>query len=400
MINEILIDPINQNKLYAGARPQGMLKSVDGGKTWFPARIGLKNTSIYPLAMDPSDSRNLYLGTFGGGIYKSEDGGEKWTEVNDGIDNTNIHALAIDPANPMRIIAGTSTGEIFQSDNGGAHWMPFSLGLPNLNGEVIVTLRFDENRHSRLYLAEGPLYVSDEKGPWKLVGEKLVGETLTDFEIDPAGRLFYAGTLKHGLLSSRDEGKSWVSAASLFDKTWIQKIVLSPANPEHLYVSVLGKGLFKSIDRAKNWIKLTGGLPQNDDVMSLKIDPKEPNRLYAGTHNLGIYMSSDGGTTWSAPIVKQEPIAKIIESLFTTDSIIDMKVTVPSSFNKCSKCHGWTDPILSQKKTYWRVSPNHRDWRETVKRMSPGAGLTQEEEKEIILFLDHFGRTHPPRTTD
>ncbi|MBI3812050.1 MAG: hypothetical protein HY283_07585 [Nitrospirae bacterium] len=399
MINQIVIDPKNPDLLYAAARPQGALKSIDRGKTWMPARTGLKNTSTYPLAIDPSNPQILYLGTFGGGVYKSHDGGKTWAEMNEGLGNTNVHALAVDPARPDRIVVGTSTGNLFQSKDGGAHWMPFNQELPSMPGEVFVTLRFDEEHPSRLYLGQEKLYLRDADDSWKLFGEGLQGETVTAFEMDPVGHLIYAGTMKNGLFTSRDGGKTWAQTTPLFGKQWIQTIVLNRAKPGHLYASVIVKGLFKSADQGKTWIKLEGGLPPGDDVLSLAIDPKDPNRLYAGTHNQGIFLSSDEGITWSAPVIKQEPVAAIINSLFSSESNpggehpLPGAPTVPGVFNKCSRCHGWTDPVLSQKKTYWRVPPNRRDWRATVKRMSPGAGLTPEEEETVISFLNGYSRT-------
>jgi len=397
MINQIVIDPKNPDLLYAAARPQGVLKSVDRGKTWTPARTGLKNTSTYPLAINPLNPQILYLGTFGGGVYKSLDGGGTWTEMNEGLGNTNIHALAVDPAHPDRIVVGTSTGDLFQSEDGGAHWLPFNQGLPSMPGEVFVTLRFDEDHPSRLYLVQEKLYLRDAADAWKLTGEGLQDETVTAFEIDPVGHLIYAGTMKNGLFASRDGGKTWAPTAPLFGKQWIQKIVLNRAKPGHLFVSVLGKGFFKSTDQGKTWIKLEGGLP-GDDVLSLAIDPKDSNRLYAGAHNQGIFLSSDEGDTWSAPAIRQEPVAAIINSLFPSESTagneppLSGTPSVPPAFYKCTKCHGWTDPHLSEKKTFWRVPPNHRDWGPTVKRMSPGAGLTPEEEEVVISFLNGYSQ--------
>lgn len=390
MINQILIDPIHPDILYAGARPQGLLKSIDRGKTWLPARIGLKNTSVYPMVLDPGNTQILYLGTFGGGVYKSQDGAARWTEINDGLGNTNIHALAIDPLNSNRIVAGTSTGELYQTNDGGAHWVPDSQGLPSLTGELIITLRFDGAPHSRLFLGEERLFVREEGEPWKSLGEGLSGKKVTAFEIDPARRIFYAGTLKDGLWSSADGGKQWKLVSPLFQHAWIQRVILSPYQPGFLFVSVIGKGLFKSVDGGKKWVKLEGGLPIQDDVMCLAIDPKEPNRMYVGTHNTGIFLSDDGGSTWSVPAVKQEPVGEVIDSLFSIEANPVPEINVPVSFSKCSKCHGWADLHLSQRKTYWRVSPNHREWRTTVHRMSSGAGLTAEEEEAIILFLNRY----------
>lgn len=61
--------------------------------------------------------------------------------------------------------------------------------------------------------------------------------------------------------------------------------------------------LYKTIDGGKTWTSLgaqdvnSGGLPFVP-VEVVKVDPGDPNTLYAGT-DLGLYRSIDGGATWS-----------------------------------------------------------------------------------------------------
>jgi photosystem II stability/assembly factor-like uncharacterized protein len=399
MINQILIHPKNPQIIYAAGRPQGILKSADRGKSWFPARKGLKNTSVYHLVINPINPLILYLGTFGGGIYKSADGGDSWVEINDGLGNTNIHALAINPAKPDQLVAATSTGEVFLSLNGGSNWTPFSQGLPFLEGEVIETLLFDTGHPSLLYMGQDNLYsrsIAESTGVWEASGPSLKNERITHLAFDPIHKNLYAGTKNDGLFSSQDGGKTWISSSQLFKHQWIQRVIASRSGPPRLYVSVLQKGLFKSEDQGKTWENLKRGLPPQDDILSLEIDPEDPARLYAGTHSNGIFVSTDSGNSWTAPEVKQEPVQSIILSLVSAEEPGVKKQTPgplpvpPPAFSKCTKCHGWTDPLLSQKKTFWRVPPNRREWSSTVRRMGPGAGLTAGEEKEIINFLNGY----------
>ncbi|MBI3605375.1 MAG: hypothetical protein HY202_05045 [Nitrospirae bacterium] len=399
MINQILIHLKNPQVIYAAGRPQGILKSADRGKSWFPARKGLKNTSVYHLVISPTNPQILYLGTFGGGIYKSADGGDSWTEINNGLGNTNIHALAIDPAKPDQLVAATSTGEVFLTLNGGSIWTPFSQGLPFLEGEVLETLLFDTGHSSLLYMGQDNLYsrsTAESTGVWEALGPSLKNERITHLAFDPIHKILYAGTKNDGLFSSQDKGKTWKPSSDLFKKQWIQRVILDRSQPPRLYVSVLLKGLFKSADQGKTWKKLDQGLPLNDDILSLAIDSENPDRLYAGTHNNGIFVSTDSGNSWTAPEVKQEPVQSIILSLASAgepgvkNQIPGPSPVPPPAFSKCTTCHGWTDPLLSQKKTYWRVPPNRREWSSTVRRMGPGAGLSAGEEKEIIDFLNGY----------
>jgi hypothetical protein len=164
-----------------------------------------------------------------------------------------------------------------------------------------------------------------------------------------------------------------------------------------VYVSILGKGLFKSVDHGKTWKKLSGGLPEDDDIMSLAIDFRDAKQLYAGSHNKGMFVSSDGGKHWRVPEIRQEPVKEIIDSLVPDQpSPAKAAVDIPPAFLKCTKCHGWADVALTRKKTFWRVSPNRRDWQQTVARMAMGAGLMPGEEQTIIQFLTAYSRTRQP----
>jgi hypothetical protein len=77
----------------------------------------------------------------------------------------------------------------------------------------------------------------------------------------------------------------------------------------------------------------------------------------------------------------------------------DSNLVPPPEFVKCNECHGWTDPLLNLKRTYWRVPANVRDWKFTVKeRMGPRTNLTQAEEDSIIQFLNRYSLVTSPST--
>ncbi len=398
MINQVVVHPTKPNLLFAAGRPQGALKSTDGGKSWRPALRGLKNTSAFHLAIAERAPHTLYLATFGGGVYKSTDEAETWVAVNNGLGNTNIHALAVDPVDADRLVVVTSTGELFRSVDGGQHWIAANQGVPAVQGDISTALRFDHARPPRLYLGLERLYTWDTTGGWVSPGAGLNAEVITALAFDPADRILYAGTRNDGLFLSTDRGAHWKPAAPSSRKKWIHTIVLDHATPPSLYISVITQGLFKSGDQGATWQPLSKGLPPGEDILSVATDPRDARRLYTGMRSSGIFLSSDGGASWSAAAITQEPLSSILDSLMAEPSaVVNQSSTsplppVPASFEKCTKCHGWTDPYLTQKRTFWRVPPNVRDWQPTVARMSVGNGVTPEEQKEITRFLNDYSR--------
>jgi hypothetical protein len=408
LINQIAIDPKDPHVLYAAARPQGVLKSTDQGKTWRPARRGLANTSVYHLVIDPANPKNLYLGTFGGGVYKSQDGGDTWIEANTGLGNTNIHALILNPLHPDQLLVSTSTGDLYHSDDAGKSWQPFNEGLPPiLEGEVIASLLIFPNDPGGYSLAQGGLFRRPFSSlSWQTVGSNIQDQIMTSLAYDPQHRTLYGGTMKGGLFRASLPSTTkhsdplasmmhldWQPIKGPFHAQWIRFIRLDPSRSSTVYVGVVAHGLFKSTDRGTSWKEVDAGLPSKD-IESLAIDPTASSLLYAGTHNNGVYLSRDGGQTWNPPDqLTVEPVRQIIASLSRPPSptpSTTVPIAIPSAFAKCNKCHGWADSSLNQRSTYWRVSPNVRNWLPTVQRMSPKAGLTPQEEDQIVKFLTAY----------
>jgi photosystem II stability/assembly factor-like uncharacterized protein len=121
-----------------------------------------------------------------------------------------------------------------------------------------------------------------------------------------------------GMYRSTDAGKTWAKIG-LADAGQIAHIAVHPANPELVYVAVLGhafgpnptRGLFRSKDGGKTWDKI---LFANDSTgaIALELDPTNPRILYAGFWRAvrrpwelisggagsGIWKSVDGGDSW------------------------------------------------------------------------------------------------------
>jgi photosystem II stability/assembly factor-like uncharacterized protein len=122
-----------------------------------------------------------------------------------------------------------------------------------------------------------------------------------------------------GMYKSTDAGATWTHLG-LRDSQMIADIVVDPANPDRLFVAVLGhpygpneeRGIFRSVDGGRSFEKVL----YRDEYTSgndLLMDPSDPNTIYAtlwpqqqsfreggafGGAGTGIFKSSDGGDTW------------------------------------------------------------------------------------------------------
>jgi photosystem II stability/assembly factor-like uncharacterized protein len=189
------------------------------------------------------DANVFYFGACAGGVWKTTDAGTYWQPVSDGFFRTAaVGALAVAPSDSNVIYAGT--------------------------GET--TIRID---------------VSHGDGVYK----------------------------------STDAGRTW-KHIGLEDTRFIGKIRVHPNNPDLVYVAALGhafgpnaeRGVFKSTDGGATWRK-TLFKSDNAGAVDLSIDESNPRILYAsiwearrsfwqlssGGPESGLWMSSDGGETWT-----------------------------------------------------------------------------------------------------
>ncbi|MEI6310503.1 MAG: hypothetical protein WCP58_12770, partial [bacterium] len=79
----------------------------------------------------------------------------------------------------------------------------------------------------------------------------------------------------------------------------VMSLALDPDNPQTLYAGIRGGGVYKSNDGGASWADFSSGLTVNY-VQCLAIDPGNSQTLYAGTVGDGICKSSDGGANWAA----------------------------------------------------------------------------------------------------
>jgi len=82
-----------------------------------------------------------------------------------------------------------------------------------------------------------------------------------------------------------------------FARDRITAIVVDPLDPEVLYAGTENAGIYKTIDGAISWAPAHRGLGAVR-IDTLLIDPANPRILYAGVRLQGVFRSSDGATSW------------------------------------------------------------------------------------------------------
>jgi len=242
------------------------------------------------LAGVPSQPNTFYAGFDNGGVWRSTDYGANWAPIFDQQSTGSIGAIAVAPSNPNVIYVGSGAG-IIRPD--------LAIG----NG----------------------MYKSDDAGrTWQHLGLR-DSQMIAAIAVDSANpdRLFvaalghpYGPNSERGVFRSTDGGRTFDKVLFKDDYTSANEVFLDPRSPQTVYATLwsqqqsfiegqgfgnAGMGIFKSTDGGTTWNQLSEGLPSILQA-NVAIAPSDPNILYAaiapGQGAIGFYKSTDGGAHW------------------------------------------------------------------------------------------------------
>jgi photosystem II stability/assembly factor-like uncharacterized protein len=163
--------------------------------------------------------------------------------------------------------------------------------------------------------AEAPVGTASQALRWRLIGPFRGGRTRAVTGIPGQPETFLIGAVNGGVWKTTDYGRTW---APLFDAAPTQSIgaiAVAPSDPTIIYVASgeglhrpdlsVGNGIYRSANSGATWTHLA--LEDAQQIPDLAVDPRDPNRLYAAvlghpfgsSSQRGIYRSVDGGKNWT-----------------------------------------------------------------------------------------------------
>jgi len=271
---------------------------------------------LVAFALDSYDSRIVYVVSHQREVrdgadttfWRSTDGGTTWERgAQFAVGLYSTLNIAVSRANPQEIYILT-TDAVLYSPSGGATWTRRTLPSSYRNN---VDLFVDGTRSSALYVLQlascgffscespsgGGVFRSRDSGrEWRLLGMneiRLDGlfaeptDPVTIYVTDVAGKLF----------QTRDAGGRWnISGPAGVP---VRRVAVDPIVPSTVYVTPRSGGvIYKSVDYGLAWRSIDpGGWSSVNDIV---VFPRHSLNLLASVGTQGVFLSSDGGETWTS----------------------------------------------------------------------------------------------------
>jgi photosystem II stability/assembly factor-like uncharacterized protein len=302
VLDQLMVDPRDSKIIYTSGHrhkePGGFFKTTDGGLTWKETK-DLKKESVHAMTQSTFDPNLILVGTVNG-VWISTDSGDNFKKIESATMPINIDSLAIDPRNTTTFYAGT-WWRAYKTTDGGKSWRLIKNGMIDDSDVFAITIDRKNPDHVISSACSG-IYESFNGGElWKKIqGIPSQSRRTRDIFQNPAkpGSVYAATT--EGFWMTGDNGKTW-SLTTRKDLE-INSITVHPEDPNRIYIGTNNYGVMVSSDGGKNFA------PTNDNFTSrftytLTPDNERPNRIYATTQNTTtgggfVFVSNNGGQTW------------------------------------------------------------------------------------------------------
>ncbi len=359
------IDPNNPNRLING-NDGGATVSTDHGESWTTIYnqptaqfYHVVSDNRFPYYIYGAQQDNSTVAIASAGLDGSIDTRD-WYDVGGGESGY----IAPDPTDPNIVYAGSYGGEVSRYDHRTHQqqavnpWPinPIGWGAGDLKHRFQWTepIVFSPHDPKTLYYAGEVLFKTTDAGmSWTIISPDLtrndkskqaasggpitkdntgveVYDTIFSVVESPAQKdLIWVGSDDGLVHITRDGGQHWENVTPKAMPEWgtVSMIEASPAEAGTAYMAVerhkmddFTPYVFKTTDFGKTWTSLVNGIPSDNYVHAVRLDPKRPGLLFAATEK-GVYVSFDDGGKWQ-PLQLNLPMAPVNDLIVKNNDLV------------------------------------------------------------------------------
>jgi photosystem II stability/assembly factor-like uncharacterized protein len=245
--------------------------SEDNGLLWDPITVSGVAADIEYVKAHPTDSNVVYTGNCcSGPVFKTEDGGDSWSKIND----AGINGIFLHPTNPdhVYLLKGPS---LLESLDAGTMWSDLGDYEAQTGIEIsdhASAFSFSPDDPNTIYIGAGgyDIALHDDPTTW--------------------GRVFM----------SNDGGQLWDYIPFEEPNQAIVGVFARSGDPQTILVTTSDTGLYRTTDGGAIWNKVSSchvGGGGHHLSPRMVIDPENPDRIFHATQDCFL-VSNNFGLTW------------------------------------------------------------------------------------------------------
>jgi len=351
----IAVSPANSNRVYALVENDsgGLFRSDDAGATWTFVNDShdIRQRAFYytHVYADPKDENRVYAQNTS--LFESTDAGKTLTDLRG--THGDFHDLWIDPDNGQHMVVGNDGGGAVTTD-GGKTWTPETYSTAQLY-HVAATINYPYDVCGAQQ-DDGTVCVPSNAGQGRGFGRGGRGgrggaaaETFSPGGAEPGyvapdpldPDIFFSGSNNGGFMERLDRRTglsrevnpyplmfSGEPSSALVERwQWTYPIIFSPVNPRLLFTS--SQHLWKTTDAGQSWTRISPDLTRHDPstmgpsggpithdmnapevyatIFAIGPSKKDVNVIWTGSDDGLVYLTRDGGKTWTNVTPKGMP---------------------------------------------------------------------------------------------
>jgi len=226
----------------------GLFLAASNGEA---VRVSENTDDLMGLVRHPTDPSIFFASgrsSTGGklGVLKSIDGGKTWSKVSDGVNGpVDFHAMAISRIDPNLIYGASNDLQV--SHDGGRNWEV----VENLTGDIFDIATSADDANTLFAATRTGLYLSLDKGKsWQPAHLAVKPVTMVDVSADGRIHAFIYGV---GLITAEEKDLAWKTVSSSFQDRYLLHLITNQKDANRLY-AVANTGIpLISKNAGKTW---------------------------------------------------------------------------------------------------------------------------------------------------